>query len=180
MGVTGRQGPRFDSSPVPAAAGTAAYQRNHVPWFRHTILWSLREAHTVSCAYSWRLLPALHRQQARRRTGAGLTPSPPHSPRPRPARGGAKNPRASVGNRRNRRRNLWRYSQVCGEGIRYHPLSCPEHLFEFITKKRVDRSSTGPVYHRLVMPSIRAHSASTASRIKRYRDRSPLHERIRS
>ena len=58
MGVTGRQGPRSDSSPVPAAAGTAAYQRNHAPWFRHTILWSLREAHTVSCAYSW--LPAVH------------------------------------------------------------------------------------------------------------------------
>ena len=53
MGVTGRQGPRSDSSPVPAAAGAAAYQRSHAPWFHHTILRSLREAHTVSCAYSW-------------------------------------------------------------------------------------------------------------------------------
>ena len=58
MGVTGRQGPRSDSSPVPAAAGTAAYQRSHAPWFHHTILRSLREAHTVSCTYSW--LPAVH------------------------------------------------------------------------------------------------------------------------
>ena len=86
MGVTGRQGPRFDSSPVPAAAGTAAYQRSHTPWFHHTILRSLREAHTVSCAYSWRLHVPHHPSPGRggkRQAGAGgaVTPFPPAPPR---------------------------------------------------------------------------------------------------
>ena len=182
MGVTGRQGPRSDSSPVPAAAGTAAYQRSHAPWFRHTILGSLCEAHTVSCTYSW--LPAVHPAVlphlqaplpyfARKEITGSQAP---------PRKGRGQKPRASVGNRRNRRRNLRRYPQVCGEGTGYHPPSCPEHLFEFITKKRVDRSSTVSVYHRSVMPSTascsrvfitnrrcssRSHSSVTASRMKR-------------